>query len=193
MRRLAAFEFLLVAILSFLPSSFATAGEVGAVCFVPGPQDCAAVVVGEIDRATTSVLVLAYSFTHDGIAAALVRAKGRGLDVRVILDKSNVCAGAEGPDDEEAQACRRKGSRIAETLAKGGVAVRIDRRHAIAHSKVMIIDDRRVLTGSFNWTVAAATKNSENLVVLDGADVASLYAAEWAEHWSHSEPYGQGK
>ena len=190
MRHLAVLAALLLAVATPLSSR---AGEVVGVCFVPGPKDCAAAVVAEIDGASTSILVQAYSFTHDGIAAALVRAKGRGLVVGVVLDKSNVCAGADGPDDEEAQACRRKGSRIAETLAKGGVAVRIDRRHAIAHSKTMVIDARRVLTGSLNWTTAGATKNAENLVVLDGADVAALYAAEWAEHWGHSDPYGKEK
>lgn len=188
MRRLA---FIAAFVLAIAAPPAGRAAEVVGVCFVPGPKDCAAAVVAEIDGAAASILVQAYSFTHDGIAAALVRAKGRGLDVRVVLDKSNVCAGADGPDDEEAQACRSKGSRIAETLAKGGVGVRIDRRHAIAHSKVMILASRRVLTGSLNWTIAGATKNAENLVVLDGADVAALYAAEWAEHWGHSNPYGK--
>ena len=191
MRRIAAFGFLLLALSVFSPSALPMAAEVDGLCFVPGPQDCAAVVIDEIDRATVSVMVQAYSFTHDGIAKALVRAKGRGLDVRVVLDKSNVCAGAEGPEDEEAQACRRKGSRIAELLTQGGVGVRIDRRHAIAHSKVMILDGRRVLTGSFNWSVAAATKNSENLVILADFDVGRIYTGEWIEHWGHSEPYGQ--
>jgi phosphatidylserine/phosphatidylglycerophosphate/cardiolipin synthase-like enzyme len=55
-------------------------------CFTPG-QDCEAVVVAEIAAARSSVLVQAYEFTSKPIAAALVAAAQRGVDVRVILDK----------------------------------------------------------------------------------------------------------
>ena len=41
----------------------------------------------------------------------------------------------------------------------------MDTQHAIAHSKVMIIDGETVITGSFNFT-KAAEKNPENLFII---------------------------
>jgi phosphatidylserine/phosphatidylglycerophosphate/cardiolipin synthase-like enzyme len=64
--------------------------------------------------------------------------------------------------------------------------MRFDGSHAIAHNKVMIVDDNIVITGSFNFTNSAQTRNAENLLVLRSADLAQNYKANWLEHWKHS-------
>ena len=64
-------------------------------------------------------------------------------------------------------------------LARAGIPVWIDDAAGIAHSKVLIIDGRLVITGSFNFTKAADTANVENIVVLESPDVARWFAAEW--------------
>jgi phosphatidylserine/phosphatidylglycerophosphate/cardiolipin synthase-like enzyme len=141
-------------------------GRVADVCFVPGDRDCEAVITGEIDQATREVLVQAYSFTSDAIVRSLVAAKRRGVDVRVILD-------AKATSEE------RKEQIAAQTLVNSGVVVLIDGNFAIAHSKVVIIDGRRVETGSYNYTASARRRNSENLVVLEGSEIAGQYRAIW--------------
>lgn len=134
-----------------------------------------ALVVKTIAGAKKSILVQAYSFTSAQIAKALVEARARGVDVRVILDKS--------------QKSERYTS--ATYLANHGVPVWIDAAHAIAHNKVIVIDGDTVITGSFNFTKAAAEKNAENVLVLHGnPDLARIYDANWREHFSHSDPYG---
>src|SRR5207248_1806343 len=77
----------------------------------------------------------------------------------------------------------------------------IDSQHAIAHAKVMVIDDTTVITGSFNFTKAAEERNAENLLVIkDAPELAQAYEANIHEHAAHSHPYqraeagsGQGK
>jgi phosphatidylserine/phosphatidylglycerophosphate/cardiolipin synthase-like enzyme len=59
------------------------------------------------------------------------------------------------------------------------VPVWIDDALAIAHNKVVIIDGERVVTGSFNFTAAADTRNAENVVVIDSRAVAGLFLANW--------------
>ncbi len=146
------------------------------VCFTPG-GDCTDRIVDAIGRAQARVLVQAYSFTSAPIAKALRDAYKRGVDVEVILDSSQASAKYTGAD----------------FLANAGIPVRIDRRHAIAHNKVMVIDGRRVLTGSFNFTKAAQEKNAENLLLIEDQDLARQYAENWRLHWNHSEPYrGKG-
>lgn len=191
MRRLAA---AIAAVLLLLPATPAlSADTVAGICFSPprdGREDCRSLAVREIDGAGEAILMLAYSFTDEPIADALIRAKKRGVEVRVVMDRSNFCA--EGNDDEDDgghAACGRRGAAIADRLARAGIEVRIDRAHPILHDKVLILDRRRTITGSMNWTRNGAERNGENLVVLEGRDTARTFAADWEEHRSHSEPY----
>ncbi|MGC1855109.1 MAG: phospholipase D-like domain-containing protein, partial [Candidatus Aquirickettsiella sp.] len=55
----------------------------------------------------------------------------------------------------------------------------IDYKPAIAHNKIMIIDEKEVITGSFNFTKAAQNKNAENLVIIHDAQLANIYLKNW--------------
>lgn len=131
-------------------------------------------VVRSIEGAHREILVAAYSFTNKKIAKALVDAHRRGVTVRAVLDKSQ----------------RGEHYTAATFLAHAGVPVRIDSRHAIMHNKYLVIDGQSVETGSFNYTTAAALHNAENaMLISDDPGLAHRYAEDWAQHWSHSQPY----
>ncbi len=49
----------------------------------------------------------------------------------------------------------------------------------------MVIDQSIVITGSFNFTNSAATRNAENFLVLKSADLAEKYRVQWQNHWAH--------
>jgi phosphatidylserine/phosphatidylglycerophosphate/cardiolipin synthase-like enzyme len=66
------------------------------------------------------------------------------------------------------------------------VDLRFDGQHAIAHNKVMVIDQRIVVTGSFNFTNSADSRNAENLLILESPALASRYQANWQSHWAHA-------
>jgi phosphatidylserine/phosphatidylglycerophosphate/cardiolipin synthase-like enzyme len=134
---------------------------------------CTEAVVGNLNKATNNVLVQAYSFTSAPIAKALVDAQKRGVKVRVILDKSQ----------------RTEHYSEADFLLHEGIPTWIDAKHAIAHNKIMIIDGKTVLTGSFNFTKAAESNNAENLLVIQDPVLAAKYAANWQAHLKHSEAY----
>jgi phosphatidylserine/phosphatidylglycerophosphate/cardiolipin synthase-like enzyme len=131
---------------------------------------CTAAVVRELSMAKTRVLVQAYSFTSKPIADALIEAHQRGVKVSVILDDSQINA---------------LGSK-ASALIQAGIEVKFDKAHAIAHNKVMIIDEGTILTGSFNFTAAAEKSNSENLLVIKNRVLAQEYVANWHKHYEHS-------
>ncbi len=159
------------------PPAPATAPSSIEVYFSPR-GGCTEAIVRELGNAQSSVLVQAYSFTSAPIAKALVAAHQRGVRVEVILDSSQ-------KSDKYSEA---------DFLANMGIPTRLDGQHAIAHNKVMIIDNRVVITGSFNFTRSAETSNAENLLVIRDAALAERYAANWAEHAAHSEPYrGRGE
>ena len=134
---------------------------------------CTEAAVKEITAAKDSILVQAYSFTSVPIAKALVDAHKRGVNIQVILDKSQ----------------RTEKYSSADFVQHAGIPIRIDAQHAIAHNKVMVIDGRIVITGSFNFTKAAEESNAENLLIIDDAQLAQKYARNWQEHLEHSVPY----
>jgi phosphatidylserine/phosphatidylglycerophosphate/cardiolipin synthase-like enzyme len=139
---------------------------------------CTAALVAELAAARAEVLVQAYSFTCPDIAAALVAAARRGVRVEVLLDRSN-----------EAEAYSELGD-----LERHGLAVWVDAAHAIAHNKVVVIDARTVVTGSFNFTRQAEHENAENLLVLrDHRGLAARYRANFYAHKEHSHPPGTGR
>jgi phosphatidylserine/phosphatidylglycerophosphate/cardiolipin synthase-like enzyme len=69
------------------------------------------------------------------------------------------------------------------------IAVWLDDHHERAHDKVMILDEEIVITGSYNWTMAAEQHNSENLLVIRDPHLARLYTAHWQRHVQHSFRY----
>jgi phosphatidylserine/phosphatidylglycerophosphate/cardiolipin synthase-like enzyme len=134
---------------------------------------CTEAVVTSLKGAKSNVLVQAYSFTSAPIAKALVEAEKRGVKVQVILDKSQ----------------RTEKYNEADFLVHEGVPTWIDAKHAIAHNKIMIIDGKTVLTGSFNFTKAAENNNAENLLVIQDPTLAAKYTANWQAHLKHSDVY----
>lgn len=143
------------------------------VAFSPNSGGTEAV-VRAIGEARRSILVQAYSFTSAPIAKALVEAKARGVDVQVVMDKSQ----------------KSEKYTSASYIANHDIPVRIDAQHAIAHNKIIICDELNVVTGSFNFTKAAEEKNAENVLVLRGNEaLAKLYVKNWRAHWDHSQEY----
>lgn len=142
------------------------------VCFtgVSGPP-CVDRIVQDIDAAKTTVRVLAYSFSAKAVIRALAAAQKRGVDVQVVLDKSNA---------------RAKWSAIP-TLLAAGVRTLIDYKHAIQHEKVVLIDGRVTYLGSYNFTANAEHHNAENSVRIDDVDLASKFGENFELHRGHAE------
>ena len=139
---------------------------------------CTDAIIRELNKAKSTVLVQAYTFTSAPIAKTLLGAHRRGVKVEVIVDKSQ----------------RTDQYSSATFFYNSGIPVKIDSQHAIAHNKVMVIDGETVITGSFNFTKAAEENNAENLLVIHDRKLAALYTENWREHNRHSEVYvGRGR
>jgi len=132
---------------------------------------CADTIIYWISRANQSVHVLMYIFTLQNVAEALISAYDRGVEVKIVFDKS-------------------QGSSYSQQalLKAAGIEVRNDTNpNGIMHNKVAIIDNRIVITGSFNWTNSAENNNNENLIVIHSVDVASRYESEFQNIWNQSQ------
>jgi len=128
-------------------------------CFTPS-DNCTGMIVNEIRSAKKSINVQAYSFTSLPIEESLATAKSNNIDVNVILDKTQKNTSAQ-------------------YFIEHGIPVWIDYKPRIAHNKVMIIDNETVITGSFNFTFAAQSKNAENVLIIHDKELAKTYLANW--------------
>ncbi len=143
------------------------------VRFSPGGA-CTKLVEETVGRAQQRVWVQAYSFTSLPIAEALIAAHGRGVDVRILVDRSQL------------------GGKYSQLRAvmEHGIPVTVDKVPGIAHNKIMIVDEGHVLTGSFNWTNAAETRNAENLLLITDGTLNAVYAAKWQQRAEQGRTVG---
>ncbi|WMY72371.1 phospholipase D family protein [Buttiauxella selenatireducens] len=133
-------------------------------------------VLKTINQAHTSIEMIGYSFQAPDIAQALVNAHSHGVNVRVVVDERR----------NQVKASRN----TMQYVASHGVELRIDGHYHIQHDKTIIVDDRTVETGSFNFAPSAETENSENVVVInDMPDVTRQYIAHWQSRWDLGKPY----
>lgn len=130
------------------------------VCFTPG-MNCEAKIINEINKADDDIYVQAYSFTDANIANALLRATKRGVSVNLIVDKT------------------QQSSFLIHALIPSNMNISIDYKVAIAHNKVIIIDQQEVITGSYNFTEAAQKRNAENLLIIKDRALAHKYLDNW--------------
>ncbi|MGH8283161.1 MAG: phospholipase D family protein [Gammaproteobacteria bacterium] len=131
-----------------------------------------ALILKALAAARHSIRVQAYSFSDRRILTALGQAKARGVDVRVILDKTD----AESYEHHQP---------VAAVIAAEGIPVWIDASVRIAHNKLMIIDGNDLITGSYNFTYSAAHYNAENLLYIRNATaLVKAYIANW--NWRQS-------
>lgn len=124
------------------------------VAFSPS-EGSEALVIKVIDSAKSELRILAYSFTSVPLVNALLRAKKRGVDVRLVADEKN-----NVQDDRSGKA-----RAALSALVNAGVVVRTINVYAIHHDKVIIADRETVELGSYNYSDAAARRNSENVLV----------------------------
>jgi phosphatidylserine/phosphatidylglycerophosphate/cardiolipin synthase-like enzyme len=140
-------------------------------------------VVKVIDSAKTELDLLSYSFTSVPVVEALVRARHRGVAVRLVADeKDNVSADRSG-----------KARAALGALVNAGADVRTIRVYPIHHDKVIIADRQTVELGSFNYSDAAAHKNSENVLVNWGnPKLAEVYLKHFQRNYAQAAAYSPG-
>jgi phosphatidylserine/phosphatidylglycerophosphate/cardiolipin synthase-like enzyme len=126
-------------------------------------------IIKNINQAQASINIAMYIFTDREIAIPLVKARERGVKVRLYLDQDQV-------DYQYSQ------SRF---LVQRGIKTRISFNNYIMHNKFAIIDNRLLLTGSYNWTFSANNRNDENLMVIDDPETIKIFQNQFVNLWTN--------
>lgn len=120
-------------------------------CFTP-KEECLPRIIKAIESATESIYVMAYYITQPPIADALIKAHNAGIKVEIVMDRSQLGSPYSALP----------------TLYRAGVPCFIDKKGIrLQHNKLMIIDGKLLLTGSYNWTRSAEIRNAENLMFIE--------------------------
>ncbi|HFC91484.1 MAG TPA: DUF1669 domain-containing protein [Leucothrix mucor] len=113
--------------------------------------------------AQKSVHFMAFSFTSTDITTALSNLKQQGVEIKGVVD-----AGQAGSSYAQYK-----------DLKNENIDVLLDGNSKKLHHKVMIIDNRYVVTGSYNFSQSAETRNDENSVIVDNSNLATRYEQEF--------------
>jgi phosphatidylserine/phosphatidylglycerophosphate/cardiolipin synthase-like enzyme len=138
--------------------------EAGSIEALFAPEDLVARrVIQLIQRARKSIRFLAFSFTSREIAEAMLQRMMDGVTILGILETTQV---------------RSNTGTQFEALREGGTSVFLDGNPRNMHHKVILLDDEIVITGSYNFTESAESKNDEDLLVLRIPELAFAFKFE---------------
>lgn len=118
--------------------------------------------------AQSNIRFLAFSFTDYPLAKTMIDRYAAGVDVAGVYEKT-------GSETEGAEL---------KTFLCAHVPVRQDGNPRFLHDKLIIIDNRLVITGSFNFSNNATDNNDENVIIIDNPEIAALYMEEFGRVWS---------
>ena len=152
-------------IISLSIISTAFAGPIK-VLFSPN-GGCQEAVIQEISQAQKTINIAMYNLTTREISQELVNAKARGVQIRIFLDQG------------EGNGKYSKGR----YLMDKGVDVRFYAGTGLMHNKFAVIDNKVLITGSFNWTASAERDNQENLLIITDENVIKQYAQRFEMLW----------
>ena len=130
----------------------------------------------EIQGAQKSIRFMAFVFSLDDMANALLESANNGVTVQGIF---------------EYRGSTQSYSELI-PLYCAGLPMRQDGNKYILHHKVFIIDDKTVITGSFNFSASARDGNDENVVIITDPDLAAQYIAEFDRRWAEAKQPAAG-
>lgn len=132
-------------------------------------DDTAARIVELVRSAQQEVHFLAYSFTSDQIAEALLERAAAGVQVSGVF--------------EEGQYYSNTGTEF-DRLTAAGLDVRLDGNPRNMHHKVILIDNQIVILGSYNFSRSAEEYNDENTLIVHNTEMAAQFLAEFERVWA---------
>lgn len=139
------------------------------------PDDSAAPLIEELDAARKSISIEIYLLTDDDVISALFRARDRGVDIRVLLEKDPYGGSNQQPE-------------IFATLHEGGIQVRWNpAAKRFSHIKMIVIDDRVAMIMNANLTYSALTRNRELIVVTTEPALVEHAARIFTSDWEGKE------
>ena len=129
-------------------------------------------VIPLIEQAEESIDLAIFFLTHKNASKALVKAKERGIKVRVIVDATGATNGYSKH----------------QYLRENGIDVKVESWGGKMHMKAALIDKKNIIVGSMNWTSAGESKNDENTLIVLNDSIHGEYMSQFFEKLWRSIP-----
>lgn len=123
-------------------------------------------------EAEESIDFMAFSFTSDELGEAIRSVWDRGLEVRGVMDADQIAFNIGTEYD---------------LFKQEDMDVFLDGAPGQMHHKVIIIDGGIVVTGSYNFSRSAETRNDENVVIIYDEDIAGFFLQEFARVYRQAQ------
>ncbi|MBT6519502.1 hypothetical protein HOK51_06645 [Candidatus Woesearchaeota archaeon] len=144
------------------------------------PEDwCANKVLDQLNKANHSIYFMTFSFTHDEIGDMILKKSDEGIKIKGIFEKKQQSKYSEY---EKINSAFEK-LESDKTKQANQNKVIFDSNPAAMHHKVFIIDEKTVITGSFNPTKNGDTNNDENILIIHDEKIASKFMDEFNSLW----------
>lgn len=137
------------------------------VYFSPTDKIIETKIIPEINRAKKYVYISSFIITHNGIKNALIAAKDRGVEIKIITDATS----ASGKYS------------IHKSLRDNNIAVKVENKAGKMHTKSIVIDDRLIFIGSMNLTKSGESKNDENVLLIKNPRAAAIFKKQFLYLW----------
>jgi phosphatidylserine/phosphatidylglycerophosphate/cardiolipin synthase-like enzyme len=122
-------------------------------------------IVDQINTAQVNIFFLAYSFTADNISEAMQARAKVGVTLAGVFEKTQVASS--------------KSSNEYDPMRAAGLDVWLDANPRNMHNKIILIDGKTVITGSYNFSASAEKSNDENILIIHNTDIAALYLQDF--------------
>ena len=122
-------------------------------------------IIGYLNRANETIKIAVAWFTNDDLFQAILNALDKNIQVELILIDDCINRNELGLD-------------FSIFIEKGGHLF-FSTSEKNMHNKFCVIDNRFVITGSYNWTYFAENRNWENIIVTDEESVINEYCKEF--------------
>ncbi len=136
-------------------------------------------VVEIYNHATRYIFVAVYGLTSPLAVKALVEAKKRGVDVRIITDRERI-------DDEKQQTAMA-------TLRLAGIPIRVNQHDGLMHLKQVVVDDEINTNGSMNHTTSGNRYNDERMDVIRDHAITVKAREKFLSLWKDEERFAEWK
>ena len=137
------------------------------IFFSPNDKPLNNAVIPIIKDSKKYIYMPAFIISDSSLANELIKAKNRGVDVKIIIDAIFASNNYS----------------LHEKLRSAGIPVKIENYAGKMHSKSIISDDKYIITGSMNFSKAGNEKNDENLLVIKDEGAAKFYKKFFLYYW----------
>ena len=123
-----------------------------------------------IENSTSEICIAVAWFTHRDLFQSILSTLDRKVKVSIILIDDIINRGPNGLD-------------FATYIEKGGTIRFMNTRTLLMHNKFCVFDNQVLITGSYNWTYSAETRNAENIIVTDDINVCNAFNSQFSKLW----------